>query len=94
MLAYIVVLRYAVMAREVREKIVNDGATPITALCFELTAMAVMCEEDELARDLYISAYTRINLVRRYCNDFKQYVWDVTDGILTDAENLRNLTNI
>jgi len=37
---------------------VEDGNTPLLAMCMELTAMAAICEEDEIARDFYISAYT------------------------------------
>lgn len=43
---------------EVFQNAVDEGETPITALCFELIAMATMCEENEIARELYISAYT------------------------------------
>lgn len=43
---------------ETVQSYINDGETPITALCLELTAMAAICEESEIARDLYISAYT------------------------------------
>lgn len=35
-----------------------EGNTSLMALCLELTTMASMCEEDEIARDFYISAYT------------------------------------
>ena len=37
---------------------VEEGNTSLMALCLELSTMAAMCEEDEIAKDLYISAYT------------------------------------
>lgn len=61
------------------------GNSLITALCFELVTMAAMCEEDPVAKDFYISAYTNmlpLEIIRRndairakrifgeYCKDF------------------------
>lgn len=40
------------------EKESADGVSSIMAICLELTAMATMCEEDAIAKDIYISAYT------------------------------------
>ncbi len=78
------------------KNIVNDGETPITALCFELTAMAAMCEEDELARDLYISAYTspkaleiiRSNDMKRAKKVFAEFCPEWTDDMFAEAEIL------
>ena len=55
------------------QNIVNDGETPITALCLELTAMAAMCDDDAVAKDLYLSAYTNeasLDVIRQ--NDMKR----------------------
>ncbi len=78
------------------QKIVDEGETPITALCFELTAMAAMCEEDELARDLYISAYTspktlamiRESDTKRAKKVFAEFCGDWTDAMFAEAETL------
>lgn len=35
-----------------------EGYSSVMAVCLELVAMAVMCEESEIARDFYHSAYT------------------------------------
>ena len=40
------------------QTMVEEGNTSLMALCLELATMAVMCEEDETAKDLYLSAYT------------------------------------
>lgn len=37
---------------------VEEGNTSVMALCLELSTMAAMCEDDEIAKDFYISAYT------------------------------------
>lgn len=37
---------------------VEEGNTSLMALCLELSTMAAMCEDDEIAKDLYLSAYT------------------------------------
>lgn len=76
--------------------VVNDGETPITALCFELTAMAAMCDENEIARDLYLSAYTssrtleiiRKNDAERAKKIFTELCSDWTDNMYAEAETL------
>lgn len=78
------------------QNMVNDGETTITALCFELTAMAVMCEEDDIARDLYISAYTspksleiiRSGDAKRAKKVFAEFCSDWTDEMYAEAELL------
>lgn len=37
---------------------VEEGNTSLMAVCLELTTMAAMCEDDEIAKDFYVSAYT------------------------------------
>ena len=44
--------------REMMEREAEEGYSSIMAVCLELAAMAVMCEEDEAVKDFYISAYT------------------------------------
>lgn len=40
------------------DETVEEGKTTLLAMCLELTAMAAICEEDEIARDFFLSAYT------------------------------------
>lgn len=78
------------------QEVVNEGETPVAALCFELMAMAVMCEENEIARDLYISAYTspralaiiRKNDAERAKDVFAEYCPDWTDEMFAASETL------
>jgi len=43
---------------KVMQDTVEEGNTSLMALCLEMTTMAVMCEEDDIAKDFYLSAYT------------------------------------
>lgn len=36
---------------------VEDGKNSLTAVCFELMSMASACEDDEVAKDFFVSAY-------------------------------------
>lgn len=81
---------------EMMEKEAGDGFSSIMAICLELTAMAAMCEEDEIAKDFYLSAYSSplcLEIIRR--NDaaramqvFASYCPDWTDEHFAEAETL------
>lgn len=81
--------------KQVRD-ITKEGESAITAICFELTAMAAMCEESEVARDLYISAYTNsrpLEIIRK--NDlerskmvYREYCSDWSHEEFATAENI------
>ncbi len=81
---------------EMMEQEANEGYSSIMAICLELTAMASMCETDEIAKDLYISAYTSpmsLEIIRR--NDanrarmvFAEYCQGWTDEQFAEAETL------
>ena len=78
------------------KRITDDGATELMAICFELTTMAAACEESEIARDFYISAYTspitleiiRKNDSKRSRDIFGQYCADWSDTQFVEAETL------
>jgi len=75
---------------------VEEGNTSVMALCLELMTMAAMCEDDEVAKDLYISAYTHpltLEIIRK--NDaqrakmvFAEYCPDWEHHHFTEAEIL------
>lgn len=81
---------------EMMEQEANDCYSSIMAICLELTAMASMCETDEIAKDLYISAYTspmsleiiRRNDARRARMVFAEYCQDWTEEQFAEAETL------
>jgi len=44
--------------RKMMEVAVDEGNSSVMAVCLELTAMAAICEENEIAKDFYLAAYT------------------------------------
>ena len=78
------------------EQAADEGKSSLLALCLELTAMAAICEEDEIGRDFYISAYTHpmtLDIIRK--NDaararqvFDEYCPAWSDVNYREAETL------
>ena len=74
----------------------DEGVSSIMAICLELTAMASICENDEVARDFYISAYTspmcldiiRKNDTKRAKKVFGEYRPDWTEQQFAETEIL------
>lgn len=72
------------------------GEDTLTAICVELTVMAAICEENPIAKDFYLSAYTHpmpLEIIRR--NDaaraktvFAEYCPGWTDSQYAEAETL------
>jgi len=81
---------------EMMKRETNEGITALLAVCLELTTMAAMCEESEVARDFYLSTYTHpmtLEIIRK--NDaerakmvFKEYTGDWTENQFREAETL------
>ncbi len=82
--------------RKMMEQEANEGYSSIMSICLELMAMASICEEDEIAKDIYISAYQspmslakiRLNDARRAKQVFAQYCNGWTDEQFAEAETL------
>ena len=58
---------------ELMEQAADEGKTSLMALCLELTSMAACCEESEIAKDFYLSAYTHpmtLDIIRQ--NDIEK----------------------
>lgn len=74
----------------------NEGISSIMAVCLELTTMASACEEDEIIKDFFLSAYSSpmcLDIIRK--NDaarakevFSEYCSDWTDEQFAEAEIL------
>ena len=72
----------------------NDGMSMIMAICLELTAMTCACEDDEVIKDFFLSAYTspmclgiiRRNDAKRAREVFGEYRPDWTDEQFDAAE--------
>lgn len=75
---------------------VDEGESLLMAICLELTAMAAICEDNEVAKDCYLAAYTHpmtLEIIRK--NDaqraklvFGEYCCDWTQTQYTEAETL------
>lgn len=78
------------------EKEANEGLSSLMAICLELTSMASACDEDEVIRDFFISAYTspmclgiiRRNDAKRSMKVFKDYRPEWTQEQFLEAELL------
>ncbi len=74
----------------------EDGVSMLLAICFELMTMASAAEEDEIARDFFISAYTSpltLEIIRRNDTErakevFAEYCPDWDDVHFKEAESL------
>lgn len=78
------------------EKEAAEGYSSIMAICLELTSMASSCEDDEVIKDFFLSAYTSplcLEIIRRSDterakNVFRDYCPDWTDEQFAGAEIL------
>ena len=81
---------------QLMKRVTDEGATPLMALCFEMTTMASACEESEIAKDFYLSTYTshltleiiRKNDAERARELFSAYCSDWSDTQYLEAETL------
>lgn len=82
--------------RQMMEQAVDEGKTSLMALCLELVAIAAICEENEIAKDFYLSAYTnpmcleiiRKSDTRRAKEVFGEYCVDWNEENFVEAETL------
>ena len=80
---------------KIRE-LTEEGTSAPMALCLELATVAACCEEDPVARDLFLSAYThpltleiiRKNDCERAKDVFRQYCTNWKDANFMEAETL------
>ncbi len=78
------------------EKEVEDGKSSLMAFCLELTAISAICEENEIVKDFYISAYThpmtldiiRKNDIEKAKSVFSQYCPNRTEREFVESEVL------
>jgi hypothetical protein len=74
----------------------TDGHSSITAFCLELLTIASACEQDEVAKDFFLSSYRsemcmehiRKNDTDRAKEVFKDYCPDWSDEYFSEAETL------
>lgn len=81
---------------EMFQRITEEGQSPLMAACLELAAMAAICEENPIARDFYLAAYSSplsLEVIRqedcaRAKQAFAQYCPEWTDADYREAEVL------
>ena len=74
----------------------KDGYSSVMAICLELLTIASACEQDEIAKDFFLSSYRselcmeriRKNDKKRAKEVFKEYCIDWTDEYFEEAETL------
>ena len=79
--------------KELMEDEAKDGGNSVMAICLELLTVASACEQDEVAKDFFLSAYRSelcMDLIRksdkaRAKEVFKEYCSDWTDEQFTEA---------
>ena len=79
----------------------DDGTSPLLAYCLELTAIASICEESDVAREFYFSSYSSpytLDLIRKndtektrrvfgeFCPDFTDEDWIANENIVSGIE--------
>ena len=78
------------------EEEAQDGYSSIMAICLELLTIAAACEQDEVAKDFFLSTYRSelcMDLIRKNDKErakeiFKEYCTDWTDEYFEEAETL------
>lgn len=96
LLAVLVDMLCKFQAKTIQDMVEEDGVTSLLAVCIELTSMAAMCEDSEIAKDLFLSAYSSpmcLEIIRR--NDtqrsklvYGQFCPDWSDQQYVEAEIL------
>ena len=82
--------------RQFMEDEAKDGYSSIMAMCLELLTIASACEQDEVAKDFFLSSYRSdlcMELIRKHDKErakevFKEYCPDWTDEYFREAEAL------
>ncbi len=96
LLAVLVDMLCKFQGKTIQDMVEEDGLTSLLAVCIELTSMAAMSEDSEIAKDLFLSAYSSpicLEIIRR--NDaqrskyvYGQYCPDWSEQQYIEAETL------
>ena len=86
---------------EILSKEMDEGMTSLHAYCLELTAISAICEEDDIARDFYVSCYTSSivlelirkndtiktkNIFSKYRPEWDDNMWKYTENVVSGIE--------
>ena len=81
---------------QIMKEEVKDGYSSVMAVCLEAATMIAVCDENEIAKDFYISTYTSpvcLEIIRRYDTErakqvFAEWCADWDDEQFAEAEAL------
>ncbi|MBE6750071.1 MAG: TetR/AcrR family transcriptional regulator [Ruminococcaceae bacterium] len=83
------------------QSVVEEGNTSLMALCLEFATMTAMCEESEIAKDFYFSAYSHpitLEIIRKndakraklvfsdYCPNWEEHNYTETEILVSGIE--------
>lgn len=96
MLLAVLVAALGKFQRKMMEEEAKEGYSSVMAVCLEFAAMTSICQEDKIARDFYLSAYSselclgiiRENDIRRAKEVFREYCPNWQEEHFAEAEVL------
>ena len=96
LLCVLVEMLCSFQAQTLHSMVEDEGKTSLLAVCLELATMSAMCESSEIAKDLFISAYSspmcleliRKNDTQRAMHIYKEFCPDWTEQQYIEAEIL------
>lgn len=86
---------------QMMERSVDEGGSSLMAICLELSAMAAICQDNQVAKDFYLSAYTHpmtLEIIRqndtqrakrvfgKYCPDWQEEHFVVAENLISGIE--------
>ena len=96
LLAVLVEMLCLFQGQTMHNMVQEEGTTSLLAICLEIATMSAMCEESEIAKDLFVSAYSspmsleiiRRNDTQRAMEIYSEFCPDWTEQKYIEAEIL------
>lgn len=96
LLVVLVEMLCSFQGKTLNDMVQEEGRTSLLAVCLELATMAAMCEESQIAKDLFVSAYSsalcleiiRKNDARRAKHIYGEFCPDWREEQYVEAETL------
>lgn len=96
LLAVLVEMLCSFQGQTIQNMVQEEGKTSLLAVCLELATMSAMCEESEIAKDLFLAAYSspmpleiiRKNDTQRSKHIYSEFCPDWTEQQYAEAEIL------
>lgn len=96
LLAVLVEMLCSFQGRTMQQMVQEEGTTSLLAVCLELATMAAMSEESEIAKDIFLSAYSSsmcLEIIRKNDTQRAKHVYSAfcpgwSDQQFTEAETM------